>query len=257
MFKPHSKCSCSTCAEVAADVAQWYGCVCLINEFMTTWYTDTQSNQAQFTYSHHFSVCRAATQQMLGNYCTIVTVCPLCAWFPHVWLKVKMLELERKTAESEDITRSHLYLSLFLSTLITCFIFLLVSFLQSDILAVIYLSFQISHKSFYLPLSFSAFFFLNFLLPPHCQHLNQLNCQKHILLSPHSLTHSQARTHPSPPSFPFPLWGETSVSTLLHINTMAHNCLSDFWNYILKTRACIIKNFFNFLFRVKFILPED
>lgn len=86
-----------------------------------------------------------------------------CVFFmcliPHVWLKVKMLELERKTAASEDITHSHLYLSRFLSTLITCFIFLLVSFLQSDILAVIYLSFQISHKSFYLPLSFSAFFF--------------------------------------------------------------------------------------------------
>lgn len=154
--KPHSKCSFSTSAEVAADVAQWYGCVCLINEFMTTWYTDTQ---LQFTYSHHFSECIAATQHTLGLLHHLHCACFMCL-HPHMWLEAEILELERKTAASEDITSSHLYpsLSLSLSTLITCFIFLLVPFLQSDILAVIYLSFQISHKSFYLPLSFQPFF---------------------------------------------------------------------------------------------------
>lgn len=77
----------------------------------------------------------------------------------HVWLKAETFGTRGRQAR---LTISHpLHLHPFLppSTLITCFIFLWLPFLQSDILAAIYLSFQISHKSFYLPLSFQLFFF--------------------------------------------------------------------------------------------------
>lgn len=89
----------------AADVAQRYGCICLINEFMTTWYTDAQSTQAQFTYSHHFSECVAVTQHMPGLLHNLRCACiRTCDW--------KKSCRRRKTAASQDITSSHLYLSL-------------------------------------------------------------------------------------------------------------------------------------------------
>lgn len=144
---------------------------------MTTPYTNTHRTGARFTYTHHFSEFTAASQHLPPQFLTRL--------HPHMcglsW---------------QHLTTSHpLTSDSPLSPLITCFIFLLLPFLQSsDILAVIYLSFHINHKSFYLPLTFSLPLSLSPKLPPSssssslhtAKHLNQLNCQKHILLSPHT-----------------------------------------------------------------------
>lgn len=58
----------------------WYGCVCVINAFLTTWCTDVPSMQAQFTYSHHFWERRAVTQHMPGLLRSSLCIRPHVNW---------------------------------------------------------------------------------------------------------------------------------------------------------------------------------
>lgn len=114
--------------------------------------------------------CLAATQHMPGSLHDIHCVALMCL---HVHMSDCTQRQWSQRGQQRCLKISHplisippsLSLCLLLSTLITCFIFLLLPFLQSDILAVIYLSFQISYKSFYLPLSFQPLFFFS-KLPP-------------------------------------------------------------------------------------------
>lgn len=77
----------------------WYGCVCVINAFLTTWCTDVPSMQAQFTYCHHFWERRAVTQHMLG-----LLRSSLCIR-PHMWT-------EAGDAGAESVWRYRLFPSL-------------------------------------------------------------------------------------------------------------------------------------------------
>lgn len=127
----------------------WYGCVCVINAFLTTWCTDVPSTQAQFTYCHHFWEGRAVTQHMLG-----LLRSSLCIR-PHMW-----------TEAGDDIASSH-------RSIITCFLFPTCQIWYFGI--VIY--------PFCFPL------FLNFHPYPECQNLNQRNCHEAILLASYKSSH--------------------------------------------------------------------
>lgn len=127
----------------------WYGCVCVINAFLTTWCTDVPSTQAQFTYWHHFWERRAVTQHMLG-----LLRSSLCIR-PHMWAEA-----------GDDIASSHL-------SIITCFLFPTCQIWYFGI--VIY--------PFCFPL------FLNFHPYPERQNLNQRNCHEAILLASYKSSH--------------------------------------------------------------------
>lgn len=187
-WKPQSKCSSSTSAEVAADVAQWYGCL------LDKQVYDTPSTRAQFTYSHHFSEWIAATQHMLGLLHNLHCVLNVLA-SAHVTESGDAGAGEENSSVWRYRILSSLSPPLILSLSLSLYTNHLLYFSSGLILAIWYFGCHLSLLSdlpliILSPTQFSAFFFLNFLPPPHWQHLNQLNCQKPILLSPHTHTHT-------------------------------------------------------------------